>query len=77
MHSEKDTRKANAETMRLAHNVVQIRQSAKKVASSELVLLALFVVPLETRIDLAKLRSTFGTNIDVPGGVPGNLEYQR
>lgn len=55
--------------MRLAHNVVQIRQSAKKVASSELVLLALFLVPLETRIDRAKLRSTFGTNIDVPGVV--------
>jgi hypothetical protein len=30
MHSEKDTRKRNVETMRLAHNVAQIRPSPKK-----------------------------------------------
>jgi hypothetical protein len=30
MHSEKDTRNGNVETMRLAHNIAQIRRSAKK-----------------------------------------------
>jgi hypothetical protein len=45
-HSEKDTRKANVETMRLAHNVVQIWQSAKKSRILRIGFACLVVDPL-------------------------------